>query len=129
MSDILERQLFDMNCNDCKHLKRSLINRQKHVDFHYKMQKNLFDVARQKLLAKGELHLKKSENDLSKADYYKEKAKNNFKEARKMNFVFSEDSCSLFYGSCFKIKKGFSFIPSILMEDNINCFKHRKHND
>lgn len=123
----LESQIFNMNCNDCIHLKRSLSGRQNHVDFHYDMQKSLFNTKRIKLLKKGERHLIKSEKEPEKKEYYKEKAKNNFKEARKMKFVFSEDSCSLFYGKCYKSKKEFSFIPDTIMEENINCFKHRSN--
>ncbi len=127
MADILERQLFDMNCNDCKHLVRSLSKRQNHVDFHYKMQKDLFDKKRIKLLEKGEFHLNKALMNPTKSDYYKDKAKNNFKESRKMKFVFDEGSCTLSYGRCSIKQKDMSFISEILMEENFNCFKHRKH--
>ena len=126
MRDILERQLFDMNCSDCVHMERSLSRRQSHVDLHYRMQKDLFDTKRRKLLEKGEMHLKKSAADPNKKDYYKDKAKNNFKEARKMKFVFDEGSCTLSYGRCTIKQKDISFIPEIVMEENFNCFKHRK---
>jgi len=63
MSDILERQLFDMNCNDCKHLERSLSERQRHVDFHYKMQKDSFDTQRMKILKAGERRFARGEFD------------------------------------------------------------------
>lgn len=105
-----------MNCNDCAYLKRSLVNRQKHVDFHYKMQKDHFNIKRLKLLEKAERWFEKSE---------KEKAKVVLKEVRKMKFVFSEDSCSLSFGKCSIKQKEISFIPGVVMEENFNCFKHR----
>jgi hypothetical protein len=117
---------LDMNCNNCIHLERSLSKRQKHVDFHYKMQKDYFDTIRIKLLEKGEYHLKKSKSNLDKSDFYKEKAKNNFNEARKMKFVFDEGSCSLFYGRCSLKNVDVSFIPDTIMEENFNCFENRK---
>lgn len=122
----IDLQNFDMNCNNCKFFERSLSKRQKHVDFHYKMQKDHFDTTRIKLLEKGELHLTKAKSNPDKADYYKDKAKNNFNEARKMKFVFDEGSCSLFYGKCTRKNKDVSFIPETLMEENFNCFENRK---
>ena len=117
MADIYERQLFDMNCSDCKFMTRSISKKQDHVDFHYRMQKDLFDTKRKKVIIAGERRLAKGEKD---------KAKALFKEARNMNFVFSQDSCTLSYGYCEIYKKDISFIPEIIMEENINCFKHRK---
>ena len=114
---MIDRQLFDMNCNDCKHLKRSLVRRQEHVDFHYRMQKDSFDVKRIKLLKAGERRSARGEYD---------KAKLLFKEARKIKFIFSESSCSLSYGDCIVKQKQISFIPEIVMEENLNCFEHRK---
>ena len=116
MADILARQIFDMNCSDCGYMVRSLSKRQVHVDFHYRMQKDLFDTKRIKVLKAGERRLAKGEKD---------KAKKLFKEAREMTFVFSESSCSLFYGKCNVKKKEISFIPEIVMEENFNCFEHR----
>jgi hypothetical protein len=120
MKDIFERQLFEMNCNDCKHMTRSFIERQKHEDLHYIMQKNVFNSGRLKLLKKAEEHLRKG---------YKGKAKAIFKEVKSMNFVYDGGSTSLSFGICnIKNKKEvFSFIPSIVMEENFNCFTHRKN--
>ena len=123
---MIDLQNSDMNCNDCKHFERSLAKRQKHVDFHYKMQKDHFDIIRVKLLEKGEFHLLKAKQNPDKIEYYKEKAKNNFNEARKMKFVFDEGFCSLFYGRCSLLQKDVSFIPQTMMEQNFNCFTNRK---
>ena len=120
-----ELRELDCNCGDCKHLIRSLSKRQKHVDFHYQMQKNSFNVKRIKLLEKGEYHLRRAKNETEKAIYYKDKAKNNFKEARKMQFVFDEGSCSLGYGKCSKFDKEVSFIPQTLQLHTQNCFEIR----
>lgn len=119
MADIYERQLFDMNCNDCKHMTRSFVERQKHEDLHYNMQKSVFNAHRLKLLAKAEQHLKKDRKD---------KAKAIFKEVKTMKFVYDGGSTSLSFGICNikNKKKIFSFIPNTIMEDNINCFTHRK---
>lgn len=117
--DTFERQIFDMNCNDCKHLVRSFVGRQQHEDLHYQMQKSVFNAHRIKLLKKAEKHIKKG---------FPEKAKEIFKEVKKMNFVYSSDSTSLSFGKC-QIKdknKIISFIPNIVMEENYHCFKHRK---
>ena len=122
----IDLQNSDMNCNSCIHFERSLSKRQNHVDFHYRMQKDHFDTTRRKLLEKGEYHLNKAKLNPEKADYYKEKAKNNFNEARKMKFVFDEGSCSLFYGKCVIKQKDISFIPETMMEENFNCFTNRK---
>ena len=118
MSDILERQLFDMNCNDCKYMTRSFVERQKHEDFNYTMQKNVFNAGRIKLLKKAEEHLIKG---------YKDKAKDIFKEVKSMTFIYDGSFASLSFGVCnLKDKnKIFSFIPSIVMEENFNCFTHR----
>ena len=120
MSDVLERQLFDMNCNDCKYMARSFVERQKHEDLHYTMQKNVFNAGRLKLLKKAEEHLIKG---------YKDKAKAIFKEVKSMTFIYDSSSTSLSFGVCNlkNKKKVFSFIPSIVMEENFNCFTHRKH--
>jgi hypothetical protein len=118
MADILERQIFDMNCNDCGHMVRSLSRRQEHVDCHYRMQKDLFDTKRLKVIKAGERRLVKSEKD---------KAKKLFKQAREMKFVFSESSCSLSYGKCNIKKKDMSFITETVMEENYHCFEHRKN--
>ncbi|HMC01387.1 MAG TPA: hypothetical protein VKN14_10170 [Flavobacteriaceae bacterium] len=119
MSDILERQLFDMNCNNCIHMTRSFVERQKHEDFHYEMQKKVFNAGRLKLLTKAEQHLKKGKKD---------KAKALFKEVKSMKFVYDGGSTSLSFGICNikDKKKVFSFIPDILMEENYHCFEHRK---
>ena len=119
MSDILEKQLFDTNCNDCKHMIRSFVERQKHEDLHYEMQKNVFNAGRIKLLKKAEEHLRKG---------YADKAKAIFKEVKSMVFVYDGSSTSLSYGACNikNKKKIFSFIPNIAMEENFNCFNHRK---
>ena len=119
MADTFERQIFDMNCSDCKHLQRSLSKRQEHVDLHYKMQKDLFDTKRIKVFKAAERRLFKGEKD---------KAKTLFKEARKMVFVFSESNCSLFYGKCLRKNKDVTFIPEIVMEENYQCFEHRIEN-
>lgn len=113
-----EKQLFDMNCNDCKFMTRSIVRRQEHVDFHYKMQKDLFDQKRKKILIAGEKRIAKGEKD---------KAKLLFKQARSMKFVFSEDSCTLSYGRCTRKKKDISFIPQVVMEENYQCFEHRSN--
>ena len=119
MVDVLERQLFEMNCNDCKHLTRSFVERQKHEDFHYDMQKKVFNVGRLKLLAKAEQHLSKG---------YHDKAKAIFKEVKAMKFVYDGKSVSLSFGICNikDKKKVFSFIPNMVMEENYHCFEHRK---
>lgn len=116
---MIERHLIDTNCNDCKHLIRSFVGRQKHEDFHYECQKRLFDIHRLKLLSKYEKHLKKGN---------KEKAKLIFKEVKSMNFVYDGGKASLFYGYCSikNKKKEFSFIPNTVMEENFNCFEHRR---
>ena len=123
---VIDLQNTDMNCNNCIHFERSLARRQRHVDFHYKMQKDYFDTSRIKLLEKGEQHLSKSKLNPDKSEYYKEKAKNCFNDARKMKFVFDEGSCSLFYGRCAIKQKDISFIPETMMEENFNCFTNRK---
>lgn len=117
-ADHKERQLFDMNCNDCKHLVRSFVKRQEHEDMHYDAQKSLFNTRRLKMLSKVEEHYKKGNI---------ESAKQVMKDVNKMDFVFSKASISLSFASCgIKAKKGvFSFIPNTIMEENINCFKHR----
>lgn len=125
MSEITSLKELDNNCNDCKSFVRSLSKRQKHVDFHYEMQKNHFNTTRLKLLEKGEYHQKKAKLNPEKADYYNDKAKNNFKEARNMKFVFDEGSCSLLYGTCSALNKEISFIPHTLMLENFNCFSQR----
>jgi len=122
----IDLQDLDCNCNNCVNFERSLSKRQRHVDFHYKMQKDHFDTTRMKLLEKGEYHLNKAKLNPEKADYYKDKAKNNFNEARKMKFVFDEGSCSLLYGRCLIKQKDVSFIPETMMEENFNCFRNRK---
>lgn len=118
MADIYERQLFDMNCNDCKHMARSFVERQKHEDLNFTMQKNLFNAGRLKLLKKAEEHLRKG---------YKDKAKAIFKEVKSMKFIYDGSSTSLSFGVCnIKNKKKISFIPETIMEENFNCFEHRK---
>ncbi len=87
---MIELQKLDCNCSDCKFFERSLSKRQKHVDFHYLMQKELFNTKRMKLLERGEWWLWKK-ND-------KDKAKVLFKEARAIKFQFNEGQCSLAYG-------------------------------
>lgn len=109
-------QKIDCNCSDCGYLTRSLSKRQKHVDFHFGMQKNHFNIMRIKLLKKGEKHFNKGE---------KEKAKILFKEARKMRFVFDEGSCSLHYGKCNRFKKDVSFITNTCQLGTQDCFVHR----
>lgn len=113
----LELDKLDANCSNCAFLERSISKRQKHVDLHYRLQKNYFDIKRIKLLEKGEWRLKRGE---------KEKAKQIFKEARKLVFVFDEGECSLHYGYCNKYKKEASFISNILQLETQECFKHRK---
>ena len=122
----IELDELDCNCSNCGFLTRSLSKRQKHVDFHYLMQKNHFNIIRIKLLEKGEYHLSRAEKDPDRKEYFKQKAKNNFKEARKMVFVFSEGGCSLGFGYCEKLKKEVSFIPNTLQLETQQCFKHRK---
>ena len=112
----IELQKIDCNCSDCGYLERSLSGRQKHVDFHYKMQKNQFDSKRIKLLESGEDRLRKGEND---------KAKLIFKEARKMEFVFDEGGCSLHYGKCLKFDKPVSFVSNTCQIHTQKCFVHR----
>lgn len=119
MADTYERQIFDMNCNDCKHMTRSFTERQAHEDLHYDMQKSVFNAGRLKLLKKAEEHLKKG---------YKDKAKAIFKEVKSMIFTYDGSSTSLSFGRC-SVKdknKVFSFIPSIVMEENCHCFEHRR---
>lgn len=118
---------LDTNCNDCKFLVRSLVKRQKHVDFHYELQKNHFNVGRLKLLEKGEQYQEKARKQPNKADYYNDKAKNCFKEARQLKFVFDEGSCSLFFGRCTALNKDVSFIPNTLILENFNCFTTRSN--
>ena len=112
-----ELQELDCNCSDCFFLERSLSQRQKHVDFHYQMQKDSFNIKRIKLLKRGEFWLYKKKD--------KKKSKVIFKEARKMVFVFDEGGCSLHYGQCLKYKKLVSFIPNTLQLDTQGCFVHR----
>ena len=112
-----ELQEIDYNCNDCKHLVRSIVNRQKHVDSHYDSQKKAFNLKRIGLISKGEERLSKEEKD---------KAKLLFKEARKLVFVFDEGQCSLSYGRCTQLKKDVSFIANTSTPENFMCFKHRK---
>lgn len=122
----IELKNLDANCSDCIHLERLLSERQKHVDFHFKMQKSHFDTTRIKLLQKGEMHLRKAkESSGDKSEAYKQKAKANFNEARKMVFVFDEGSTSLFYGNCLKHKKPVSFIPQTLQLETQHCFEPR----
>ncbi len=114
----VEQKDFECNCNDCAHLIRSFVGRQKHVDFHYEQQKRHFDVLRLKLLETAEEHFRKG---------YDDKGKATLKEARKLKFQFDESSTSLSFGECaIKARQGvFSFIPNIFDEDNIHCFKSR----
>lgn len=115
----IELQELDCNCNDCKHLERSLSSRQRHVDFHYRMQKSSFNIKRIKLLERGEFRLRRGEKD---------KARKLFKEARGMKFISSEGSCSLHYGICHKFnKKKVSFIQGTLQLNTQDCFKHRNN--
>ena len=111
-----ELHKIDCNCSDCGHLTRSLSKRQKHVDFHFDMQKHHFNTKRMKLLEKGEWRLNRGEKD---------KAKLIFKEARNMKFVFDEASCSLHYGKCNKYDKEVSFIANICQLETQDCFIHR----
>jgi len=115
-ASIIELQKIDCNCSDCGHLERSLSQRQRHVDFHYQMQKKYFDIKRLKLIESGEDRLRKGEND---------KARLIFKDVHKMNFVFDEGGCSLHYGKCLKFDKDVSFIANTLQLDTQECFKHR----
>jgi hypothetical protein len=119
---------LNTNCNDCKFLKRSLVKRQQHVDFHYELQKKHFNTIRLKLLEKGEQYQEKSIKQPSKANHYNEKAKNCFKEARQLKFVFDEGSCSLFFGRCTALNKDVSFIPNTVILENFNCFVQRTSN-
>lgn len=114
-----ELQEIDYNCNDCKSLVRSIANRQRHVDFHYDLQKKEFNQKRIGLILKGEERLAKGEKD---------KAKLLFKQARKMTFVFDEGTCSLSYGRCEKLKKDVSFIANVSSPENFMCFEHRLNN-
>lgn len=114
-----ELQELDCNCSDCFFFQRSLSDRQKHVDFHYEMQKRHFNIKRIKLLERGQ-HWLFVKND-------KIKAKKLFNEARKMNFVFDEGSCSLHYGKCNKFDKEVSIIPNTLQLDTQDCFVHRSN--
>lgn len=111
-----ELQKIDCNCSDCGYLERSLSKRQKHVDFHYQMQKNLFNIERIKLIESGEDRLRKGEKD---------KAKLIFKEVRKMVFVFDEGGCSLHYGKCLNFDKEVSFVSNTCQLDTQKCFVHR----
>lgn len=111
-----ELQNIDCNCSDCGYLERSLSKRQKHVDFHYRMQKSHFDSKRIKLIESGEERLRKGQTD---------KAKLIFKEARKLSFVFNEGECSLHYGKCLKFDKQVSFISNTCQLDTQDCFIHR----
>jgi len=113
---IYELQKIDCNCSNCGYLERSLSKRQKHVDFHFKLQKNHFNSRRMKLLEKGEWRLRRGEKD---------KAKLIFKEARNMVFVFDEGGCSLHYGQCLKFDKDVSFVANTLQLDTQECFSHR----
>jgi len=111
-----EQQIFDMNCNDCKFLTRSFHDRQQHIDFHYQMHKNLFNTRRLKLIRTAERHFKLGNRG---------KGKELLKKVHKMEFIFDESSCSLYYGTCDIKKTKLSFIPHTVSEENINCFKHR----
>ena len=112
----IELQNIDCNCSDCTYLERSLSQRQKHVDFHFDMQKHHFNTKRIKLIEKGEFRLRRGEKD---------KAKTIFKEARNMQFVFDEGTCSLHYGKCLKFDKDVSFISNTCQLDTQQCFVHR----
>ena len=121
----IELKELDTNCNDCKFLKRSILKRQQHVDFHYELQKKHFNTQRLKLIETGEKYQEKATKQPSKSEYYNNKAKNCFKEARALKFVFDEGSCSLFFGRCTALNKDVSFIPNTLILDNFNCYTPR----
>ncbi|MGI9535125.1 MAG: hypothetical protein ACR2NW_09250 [Thermodesulfobacteriota bacterium] len=107
---------LDCNCNGCKHLQRSLVGRQQHIDFHYRMQKDSFDTKRIKLLDAAEKRVRRGE---------KEKAKLLIKEARKMAFVFDMGTTSLHYGKCLKFGSHRTFIQGVCQLDTQHCFKLR----
>ena len=116
MKTSIELQKIDCNCSDCGYLERSIVNRQKHVDFHYDMQKHYFNSKRIKLIDKAEFWIRRCEND---------KAKLILKEARAIEFVFDEGECSLHYGKCFKFNKDVSFIANTCQIETQQCFIHR----
>jgi len=112
----IELQELDCNCSNCGYFSRSLSKRQKHVDFHYDLQKSYFNTKRIKLIGKGEWRIKNGD---------KEKAKLILKEARKMVFAFDEGQCSLHFGLCKKFNKDVTFISNTCQLNTQECFIHR----
>jgi len=112
----IEQQIIDSNCNDCKFLVRSLVKRQKHIDFLYIEQKRLFDTKRLKLVEAAEDWIVKGE---------RKKAKDILKQVNEMNFVFSLNS-RIAFGYCSKNKKDVSFIPNTCQLETQECFQHRR---
>ncbi len=101
---IFELQKIDCNCNDCKHLVRDIPAFEKSLQFHEKMQRNLFnsEVERMKEKAKS---WRDQKNDL-------EKWCTLLVQADKMKFQFDKSAATINYGSCAKLSKQVSFIPN-----------------
>lgn len=115
---LIELQSIDCNCNDCKHMVRDIPAFHRSLEFHEKMQRDLFDSEVQRMKEKAKWW-RDEKGDLEKWDTL-------LSQAEKMKFQFDKSTATINYGSCSKLSKPVSFIPNTCQLDTQTCFEHRR---
>lgn len=104
-------------------MQRSFVNKQKSDDLHFRWQKDIFDYKRVRLIEKAEEKLyPKNPNTAPEPEKFKEI----MREVNKMVFQFQGNNSGLNFGKCKKKGTFMDFIPGILMDENRECFEHRR---
>lgn len=90
----------------------------KSLEFHRKLQEDLFLKEKSKLLTLARFY-HREKNDLEKYQQVWDKIS-------KMKFQFDKSAVKINYGFCSKLSKEVSFIPNHCQLETQECFKHRK---
>lgn len=117
---MIELELIDCNCNDCKHFVRDLGKFNYWRDWNKKLQEEDFRKRKAKAIeeAQAVIDAAVDENGLKSG-------KGMMREAEKMYFQFDKSGL-LSYGACSKLCKEVSFIPQTCQIHTQQCFEHRR---